>query len=568
LIGVIPKTGQERVVEEFFELFKTPWEVYRPGKSYDVVLATTDEIPEVKAKLLLVYGAASKGFDARMGIAARRLQPGAVLSTGDTLLPVYGDLLTFAEGSRGTSFVTANTEAAGLRIDASDYTVIRLGYDLFDEVRFLLSSGQLVDHAHIPTLDIHIHMLRERMLGAGITVLEIPSAPAGHGFIVCLTHDIDFVGIRNHRFDHSMFGFVYRATFGTLRNFLRGRLSLGQMLKSCLAVVSLPFVWAGWAKDFWEPFDWYLEVESGLPSTYFLIPFKRRTGENVPAPHASRRASAYDVSDLPEQTANLLKHGCELGVHGIDSWHSPEKGREELAAVAGVTGESGIGIRMHWLLRDANTASVLEQAGYAYDSTFGYNETIGYRAGTGQVFRPLDAKTLLELPLHIQDGALFFPQRLDLSEPEAEKRCQTVIDHAANFGGVLTLLWHDRSHGPERFWGDFYIRLLQNLKARDGWFGSASQVVNWFRKRREVRFEQVETSDGARTRLRYDGEEIQPPLKIRVYQPPRQDKDAGSVATERFIDVPWNGKSTDEVDLRTASAPFTKLPEVALCSPS
>ena len=37
---------------------------------------------------------------------------------------------------------------------------------------------------------------------------------------------------------------------------------------------------------------------------------------------------------------------------------------------------------MHWLLHDANTPSVLDEAGYAYDSTVGYNETIGYRAGT------------------------------------------------------------------------------------------------------------------------------------------------------------------------------------------
>jgi hypothetical protein len=570
LIGVIPKSGQAGVVEEFFELFKTPWELYRPGNTYDVIIATADEIPEVKTNLLLVYGSATKSFDACIGVAALGWQQRAVLSERDTLLPIYSGLLTFRHGGKGTSRVTANSEAAGLRIDSSDYTVMRLGYDLFDEIQFLLSSGQVLDHAHIPTLDIHIKMLRQWILEAGIAVLEIPPAPAGHGFIVCLTHDIDFVGIRNHRFDHSMLGFVYRATLGALRNFLRGRLSLGRMFKSWLAVASLPFVWAGWAKDFWEPFAWYLEAEDGLPATYFLIPFKRRMGEKVPAPHASRRATAYDVSDLPDQTAILLKHGCELGVHGIDSWHSADKGREELAKVAAVTGESNVGVRMHWLLRDANTPSVLERAGYTYDSTCGYNETIGYRAGTGQVFRPLEAKTLLELPLHIQDGALFFPQRLDLSEQEAEKRCRALIDDAAKFGGVLTLLWHDRSHAPERFWGDFYIRLLQTLKSLDGWFGSASQVVSWFRKRREVRFEQVETADGVRMCLRYEGGEIQPPLKIRVYQPPRRDKDGDSLGkvTERFIDVPWNGKSTYELNLKTAPRISTAPPEVALYSAS
>src|SRR5439155_671266 len=113
----------------------------------------------------------------------------------------------------------------------------------------------------------------------------------------------------------------------------------------------------------------------------------------------------------------------------------------------------------------------------------GYNETIGYRNGTTQVFNPPGATTLLELPLHIQDGALFYPNRLDLSESEAEKRCRALIDNARQFGGVLTVLWHDRSHGPERFWGDFYIRLVQALKSSKGWFATAGRVVSWFRKR-------------------------------------------------------------------------------------
>src|SRR5207247_325007 len=146
-------------------------------------------------------------------------------------------------------------------------------------------------------------------------------------------------------------------------------------------------------------------------------------GEHVSGRYGSRRATAYDVTDLPEWTATLTQAGCEVGVHGIDAWHSVDSGREELARVAGVAGASVVGMRMHWLLRDTNTAAVLENAGYAYDSTAGYNETIGYRNGTGQVFRPLGTASLLELPLHIQDGALFYPQQLDLSETEAEGRC-------------------------------------------------------------------------------------------------------------------------------------------------
>jgi hypothetical protein len=550
LIGVIAKPGQGDVVEEFFELFKTPWEVCRPGRVYDVIIATTDEVPEVTAKLLLVYGSRTND-DELTGVAARGRRNGAVLTDGSNSLPIYCDLLTFADESEGTPCVRTGSETAVLKRDLTDSTVVRLGYDLFEEVRFLLSQGQPVEYAHIPTLDIHIQMLRTWILEAGIPLLEIPPTPAGHSFIVCLTHDIDFIGIRDHWFDHSMWGFVYRATAGALRNFVRGRLSLKNLFKSWFSVASLPFVYAGWVKDFWEPFEWYLGVEKDLPATYFLIPFKRQAGDHVPGRHASRRATAYDVSDLSHWTNVLQQKGCELGVHGIDSWHSVDKGREELATIAAVTAAPRTGIRMHWLLQNEGTPAALEQAGYSYDSTCGYNETVGYRAGTTQVFRSAGSKTLLELPLHIQDGALFYPQRLDLSEADAHQRCQTLIDSARKLGGVLTVLWHDRSHGPERFWGDFYVRLLAVLRPLDAWFGTAGEVVEWFRKRREVRFEQT---DALGRPFSYDGEEIYPPLTVRFHRPTRQhNDDPVGESGPAFIDIPWNRKSAAEIELQIAS---------------
>lgn len=566
MIGVIPKSDQLEVVEEFFELFKTPWELYRPGEAYQVIIATADEVPEVNTSLLLLYGPAPKDIDASLGLSFGGRLHQAVLTERDGLLPIYGGLLTFLDGGKAGSCVRTESEIAGLRVDGPDSVVLRLGYDLFEEVRFLLSAGQPFDHASTPTLEIHIRMLREWILDAGIPLMEIPPAPAGHSFAICLTHDIDFVGIRNHYFDRSMWGFVYRATAGAIGKFFRRRLSFKNLLRSWLAVASLPFVYAGWARDFWEPFEWYLEVEEGLPTTYFLIPFKRRPGENVPGRSTSRRAAAYDVGDLSYWTSVLPAHGCELGVHGIDAWHSPDKGRKELAAITTVTGNSSAGIRIHWLLRDKDTPSVLEQAGYEYDSTFGYNETVGYRAGTSQVFRPSGATTLLELPLHIQDGALFYPQRLDLSEPDAEERCQTLIDNAQRFGGVLTLLWHDRSHGPERFWGEFYLWLLRRIRSLDGWFGTGTQVVSWFRKRRQVRFERAEVTGGFDAHLHYEGEEIKPPLKVRIYQPTQRctDGKASVPMAADFVDVPWNGKSVDELELQMTNQFSVTLPNPVL----
>jgi hypothetical protein len=428
-------------------------------------------------------------------------------------------------------------------------------------MRFLLMAGQPVEKAHVPTLDFHIRMLRSWILNAGVPLLEIPPAPAGYSFTVCLTHDIDFVGIRKHKCDHSMWGFLYRSTVGATRNFFRRRVSVGRLLRSWRAAASLPFVHLGWVKDFWEPFEWYLQVEKNLPATYYLIPFKGRPGDKVTSPAASRRASAYDVTDIPHWTSVLKQAGCEVGVHGIDAWHSVEKGREELTRLRTVTDQSVVGIRMHWLMRDSCSASMLDEAGYGYDATDGYNETVGYRSGTTQVFRPLGAQTLLELPLHIQDGALFYPKRLDLLEPEAEKRCGEMIDNARRHGGVLTLLWHDRSHGPERFWGDFYDTLVQVLRSSNGWFGTAAQVVHWFRRRRDVRFEQIQTATGSRTCVRYDGDEIAPALRIRIHHPAFAHK---AQATSQFTEMTWNGGAELEVDplVGSVSVPVNTVPAI------
>ena len=75
----------------------------------------------------------------------------------------------------------------------------------------------------------------------------------------------------------------------------------------------------------------------------------------------------------PDEITNILKSRIE----GLDS------GRAELTRITAITGDTSVGIRMHWLLSDARTASTLEHAGYSYDTTAGYNETLGYRPRPG-----------------------------------------------------------------------------------------------------------------------------------------------------------------------------------------
>ena len=55
MIGVIADPAEADVVREFFELFKTPWEFYRRGERYDVLLCAGDWPFEGTAKLVVLY---------------------------------------------------------------------------------------------------------------------------------------------------------------------------------------------------------------------------------------------------------------------------------------------------------------------------------------------------------------------------------------------------------------------------------------------------------------------------------------------------------------------------------
>jgi hypothetical protein len=94
---------------------------------------------------------------------------------------------------------------------------------------------------------------------------------------------------------------------------------------------------------------------------------------------------------------------------------------------------------MHWLFFDERAPSRLEQAGFSYDSTFGYTETVGFRAGTMQAFRPMGVGRLLELPLTIMDTALFYSSHLNLAPTTAKQAVWRLVDDAERYGGALTI---------------------------------------------------------------------------------------------------------------------------------
>jgi hypothetical protein len=294
--------------------------------------------------------------------------------------------------------------------------------------------------------------------------------------------------------------------------------------------------------DPWGRFDRYLELESGMGATYFVIPRKgypgRRDNGNGPA----HRASRYSVSEIKPQLERVIGAGCEVAVHGLDAWLDTASGEEEREQLSRAVNATASGVRMHWLYFNAESPRVLDRAGFAYDSSFGYNQTVGYRPGTAQVFKPAGVGQLLELPLHVMDTALFYPNHLNLTETQAEQMIWRLMADVEEFGGALTINWHDRSIAPERLWDGIYIRLLAELKARGAWFPTARQAVSWFQRRRSAVFGPVTVQNGSVTfRISAETASNLPGLRVRIRKPVKRSSTqkiklpAGSKAP--FVDI-------------------------------
>ncbi len=561
MIGVVAPGSSREVVSEFFELFKTPWEFFDANRRYEVLLIAGDADFDVSAaKLVLHYSPDASALDAAEGVAVDSRKSDRVLVDRGGRLPVFKQCLAFHIEGDGLQIEGDSQVRASYHRTRNNQHVVRIGFDLFAEIETLLTIGQHAQFAQTPTIDRHIAFIRELMIQSGASFVEIPPTPAGHPFVACLTHDVDHPAVAFHKLDHTACGFLMRATVGSALDFLKGKIGTRELIQNLHAAMKLPFVYLGWAEDFWAGFERrYSAMEKGLPSTYFVLPFKGIPGKTRECEAPKLRASGYSAKEIEKSLASIRDSGSEVATHGINAWLTAEEASREMREVRAESGESECGIRMHWLYFDEKSPAVLEEAGANYDSTLGYRDTVGFRCGTTQAFKPLGADRLLELPLTVMDTALFYPAYLNLSQAEAVPILRETVARVAEFGGCITVNWHDRSLAPERQWGESYEALLEDLRGRNAWFATASQAAAWFQNRRSAKFQHDEKGErlvGITTAKPSKGG--LPGLQLRTYSTQNLSRDTGGV---RFMQMEFS----EDIQLSTQFSGATEL--TGACEP-
>jgi len=302
-------------------------------------------------------------------------------------------------------------------------------------------------------------------------------------YTLVLTHDIDVLSVVELPLGRTLGGFFYRCVAENLVRLIGRRISLSQYVSSLGAALDyvpakLGFCLDGWARSLRTMLD--IERAHGVRSTLFFIPLRGEPGirpeDGRPAP--GNRAAFYRLSDYREVLQQLVSDGWEVGVHGIDAWRSVEDARRELHALKAVCPQQGrVGVRIHWLYQKPGMWKHLDEAGFFYDSTLGWNDRIGFPEGRYTPFKPDGSKNLLLLPLNIQDGALFGRAYLNLCPEQAWQAIDKVLDVARANHAVVTVLWHNNSFVAPRFWGGLYERIIRQAKAEGAEILTAGQAV-------------------------------------------------------------------------------------------
>jgi hypothetical protein len=186
---------------------------------------------------------------------------------------------------------------------------------------------------------------------------------------------------------------------------------------------------------------------------------------------ASRRTSwdsGYDPRDRRIQgvIGSLLQQGFEMGIHpGYETFAAPNEFQAEVARLRRVVGSGPLGGRQHFLRWRPSTWRVWEQAELAYDSSVGFADAMGFRAGTAVPYHPWlmeeDRESgLLEIPLVVMDCTPI--QYMRLETPEIVSRIAAIVNRCRATGSVFTLLWHNSSV-IEQPYASLYPRVLDLL---------------------------------------------------------------------------------------------------------
>jgi peptidoglycan/xylan/chitin deacetylase (PgdA/CDA1 family) len=284
--------------------------------------------------------------------------------------------------------------------------------------------------------------------------------PDGKNFAVCLTHDIDVI-------------YPYPTKISTMYNAAKSLKE--RKIKNAFNILFYK------QKPKWNP--WWnfndimaLEDKYGAKSSFYFLTLNKADLD-----------FGFRIEELEHEIGNIADKGWEVGLHGgHEAYNSLDVIKEKKKSLEQVLGKNVIGYRNHYLkFKVPDTWELLSEAGFKYDTTFGYADMVGFRNGMCHPFKPFNLDTnkvvdILEVPLTIMDCTLFDYMKLDLNG--AWEITKMLIDTVEKHKGIITILWHNTYMVGEM--QKFYEQILMYCYEKNAWMTSGDEIWKWWNKRK------------------------------------------------------------------------------------
>jgi hypothetical protein len=261
---------------------------------------------------------------------------------------------------------------------------------------------------------------------------------------VIVSHDIDHITVWEHLFRDTIIP-KYMARMHI--ELLSGKISLREYTLR----------WSDFFKNKWQNIDELITFNNihKVPSSFFIA-VSKGVGLNY-----SNEAALIWIEQIK-------KRNCEIGVHGI-AFDSKEKIKEELELFKKLSGQSQVGIRMHYVRNDENTFQTFDETGYAYDSTVNSFEN------------PYKIGNMWEFPFQImdgwviEDGKRWQTKNLEQAKENTKHLIDKAFEHKLNYLGID---FHDRyfSHAFKT-WVEWYMWVIDYCEAQKMQFVNFEEAI-------------------------------------------------------------------------------------------
>ncbi|MCF7858841.1 MAG: hypothetical protein K9N07_05880 [Candidatus Cloacimonetes bacterium] len=150
---------------------------------------------------------------------------------------------------------------------------------------------------------------------------------------------------------------------------------------------------------------------------------------------------------------------------------------------------SANGFRVRYLnLNYQSLFHTLENGKVKYDSSIGFDEHTGYRAGISYPFNPYNIKedrqfNILEIPIVALDSSLM--KQNENKYYKAKKKIARLIKSAKHHKSHISVSWHTHHFDPVDFphWNKLYWKLLNFAKKNSAWLCSLDKMYNYWQNK-------------------------------------------------------------------------------------